>query len=155
MCTLYVIPFLTATWYNYMQATHDAPHINKFCFASESCIPIVPLAEVLQRLYAPVLAATASTSSKPIAIHNNNNSTAVCTTTSDVRVPAASVLSTSSDCGISTDTAEVPTNVLEAEQNQCECLDYDSSWLSYTDTANNGYAHQLQVILHFWIKFNW
>jgi hypothetical protein len=30
-----------------------APHINKFCFASESCIPIVPLRTALRRIYSP------------------------------------------------------------------------------------------------------
>lgn len=34
-----------------MQAVALAPEVNKFCFASESCIPIAPLDVVLQRLY--------------------------------------------------------------------------------------------------------
>lgn len=30
-----------------------APHINKFCYASESCIPIVSMQTMLQRIYRP------------------------------------------------------------------------------------------------------
>lgn len=68
------------------KALFDAPEINKFCFASESCIPIRSVQATLQTLYAP-----------------------------------ASEVGTLSD------------------------LDYNSSWLSYSHTPNNGYAKQLQV----------
>ena len=33
------------------EALFDAPHINKFCFASESCIPIRSLSDTLDILY--------------------------------------------------------------------------------------------------------
>lgn len=122
-----------------MQATHDAPHINKFCFASESCIPIVPLAEVLQRLYSPVRGHSAS-STKPSTNTSNSSNREIGASSSEVSMPADSVLP-STECGAKA----AVLHTLEADQSLC--LDYDSSWLSYTDTANNGYAHQLQVTL--------
>lgn len=55
----------------------DAPHINKFCFASESCIPIRSLDTTLQCLYAGHNASGTSTDDGSASAYRTNSAVQV------------------------------------------------------------------------------
>jgi hypothetical protein len=58
--------------FSFSKASVQAPEINKFIFASESCIPIVPLEQTLDTLYSYDTASVSTSSSSSSALLEND-----------------------------------------------------------------------------------